>query len=667
MAETALKLDTLIGDVEDAVSSSMTSNLKRVSSATNSEESRLNAIKYLKETEDILTYITKSRPQWSCLISAVDHRVDRALAILRPQAIADHRNLLTSLGWPPPLSNTTFVNSKMQKSSELLNPLFIMQGDLKSKYCVNFLALCSLQELQGRRKSRQLEGHNLEVALHQTLWAIEELVNPISLASQRHFSKWVEKPEFIFALVYKTTLDFVDSMDEILQPLIDKARLAGYSCREEWMSAMVTSLSTYLAKEIFPKYVSQVEDSVTGDPSQARASWLHLVDLMIAFDKRIQSLITNSGVLLSVGEDENLQRISSLSVFCDRPDWLEMWAELELRDAVNKLKPLLEDDKSWRNRIQGGILLSGIEDYKSPAISGSFLQCLSLVIERCRPLPSISLRARFIRLAAAPIVREFIDCLLRRCQEAEGLTALADDEALVKVINSINAARYSESVLKEWCEDVFFIEMGSDGTHYAQTSNDNSAEEPGSSVFEEEIGKLKEFQTEWVEKLSTVVLRGFDARCRDYFKNKKQWQEKGEVGYVSRAFVGALDYLQGKISRLEEDLNEIDFVGVWRSLAGGVDLLVFNGVLMSNAKFHDGGVEIFVGDLEVLFGVFGAWCLRPEGFFPRVSEGLKLLKMEKQQVKGSETGKESWLRENGIRHLTVAETEKILKNRIFIG
>lgn len=37
MAETALKLDTLIGDVEDAVSSSMTSNLKRVPSVSNSE------------------------------------------------------------------------------------------------------------------------------------------------------------------------------------------------------------------------------------------------------------------------------------------------------------------------------------------------------------------------------------------------------------------------------------------------------------------------------------------------------------------------------------------------------------------------------------------------------------------------------------------------------
>ncbi|MCD7455446.1 hypothetical protein HAX54_028133 [Datura stramonium] len=37
------------------------------------------------------------------------------------------------------------------------------------------------------------------------------------------------------------------------------------------------------------------------------------------------------------------------------------------------------------------------------------------------------------------------------CQEVEGLTALTDDDALMKVAKSVNAARYFESILKEWC------------------------------------------------------------------------------------------------------------------------------------------------------------------------------------------------------------------------
>lgn len=340
-SETALKLDTLVGDIEDAVSSSVNRNLRKNPSAPNSEvstlkiaqkavaastylqgtilsllshllqEVRLVAIKALKQAEDVLASVTKTRPQWSSLVSAVDHRVDRALAILRPQAIADHRSLLASLGWPPPLSTLNSTNLDTKTSTEVSNPLFTMEGDLKHQYCENFLALCRLQELQGHRKSRQLQGHDGEVSLHQPLWGIEELVNPISIASQRHFLKWIDKPEYIFALVFKITSDYVDSMDELLQPLVDEAMLSGYSCREEWISAIVTSLSMYMAKEMFPLYISRLdEESGIETPAQARTSWLHLVDLMISFDKKVRSLLLQSGIFLSLEDQDKIMQIT---------------------------------------------------------------------------------------------------------------------------------------------------------------------------------------------------------------------------------------------------------------------------------------------------------------------------------------------------------------------
>lgn len=665
-AETALKLDTLVGDIEDAVSSTVKRTLRREPSTKSSEEMRSVAIRTLKLTEETLRLVAKTHPQWTRLVSAVDHRVDRALAILRPQAIADHRSLLTSLGWPPPLSTLNSLGPESKRTTDAQSPLFTMKGDLKQQYCDSFLALCSLQELQRQRKSRQLEGQNREIALHQPLWAIEELVNPISVASQRHFSKWVDKPEYIFVLVYKVTRDYVDSMDELLQPLVDEAMLSGYSCREEWISAMVTSLSTYLAKEIFPMYVSQLEEESTSEKHlQARISWLHLIDQMIAFDKRVQSLASHSGILLSLQEDAKLEKLSSFSVFIDRPDWLDLWADIELTDAFDKLKPEIENERSWSTDVRGVAVLSAQEDNKSPAIASAFHQRFSAVIDCCQSLPSIELRSRFLKLAGAPIIHRFLGCLLFRCQEAEGLTALTDNDALMKVAKSVNAARCFESILKEWCEDIFFLEMGLNQDTSTDGNDFGSEESSGNGILYEEIKRLEEFRTGWVEKLSTVVLRGFDVCCRDYLKNKKQWQEKGEEGWmVSQTLVGALDYLQGKMSILEEGLNRVDFVGVWRSLAPGLDKLIFNGILMTNAKFSDGGVERLSNDLSVLFGVFGAWCLRPEGFFPKLSEGLKLLKMGKKQLQNCLAGGEIWLKENGIRHLTAAECKKIAKNRI---
>jgi RAD50-interacting protein 1 len=614
------------------------------------QENLQKAISSLKEIESILTSIAKNRPQWIRLVSAVDNRVDRTLAVLRPQSISDHRSLLTSLGWPPPLSGSNLINTSNAKPTEFLNPLFSLKGDLKTKYSESFLSLCNLQELQRRRKCRQLEGHNLEALIRPPLWVIEELVNPISILAERHFSKWADKPEFVFALVYKITRDFVDSMDEILQPLVDKANLVGYSCREEWISGMATSLCTYLSKEIFPKYIEALDKGGPDEiSSNARALWLNLIDLMISFDKRTQALISDTGLSISLKEDETLQRVSSFSLFCDRPDWLEIWAEIEKVEVLDKLKPAIGKDKSWRNVVS--------DESKSPVIAGAVVKNLSLLIDRARPLPSIVLRARFIRLTCGPVISEFIDCMVHRCQEAEGLTALTDDDALLKVVQSINVAWSFELTLMEWCEDLFFLDM------------ESLPDEAGSKcIFHEEISRVKDFRIEWVEKISTVILRGFDARTRDHVKNKRQWREKMEGYAVSRAFLDSLDYVQGKLSKLEEGLNASDFVTVWRGVANGIDQLIFNGVLLGGAKFNNYGVERLDIDLSVLFGVFRAWCVRPEGFFPKVYEGLRVLKMEKIHISdGFLRDKEKWLKENGFRRLTLAEAERLVKFRVSEG
>lgn len=653
-AETALKLDSLVGDVEDAVSSSVTGKL--ISRGGKSEQTHHVAIGYLKSIEDTLASVTRTRPQWARLISAVDHRVDRSLALLRPQAIVDHRALLSSLGWPPSIAGTNISDSNSRKPAEIVNPLFSMRGDLTKRYSESFLSLCSLQELQKRRKTRQLQGHNVNSELRQPLWVIEELVNPLSAAAQRHFSKWVENPELVFALAYKITRDFVDSMDEILQPLVDKANLVGYSCREEWISGIVIALSTYLAKEIFPKQIELLEESssndASGTPFQARVSWLNLVDLMISFDKRTQGLISSTGLQFSVKDDDNWQRISVLSVFCDRPDWLEIWAEIERHETLGNLKSAMENEKNWSKRIEGTMIEYGSEDYKSPAITCAVQQGLSLLIDRARPIPNISLRAEFIRISASPVISEFLGCMFRRCQEAEGLTALADDNAVFKVSQSINAARYLESTLTEWCEDMFFLEM---------ESLPLSGE--GGGIFQQEINQLKEFRAEWVDKISTVILRAFDARSWDYLRNKRQWQEHSEG--PSRAIIESSGYMQGRLSKLEDSLNVLDFVSVWRVVANGVDQLLFAGIFTGSPKFSNGGVEKLHADLSVLFAVFSAWCLRPEGFFPRLSEVLKLLKVDEKHLIDRSFTDKNWLRELGVRHLTAAEAERIIKNRVY--
>ncbi|CAL1406308.1 unnamed protein product [Linum trigynum] len=226
---------------------------------------------------------------------------------------------------------------------------------------------------------------------------------------------------------------------------------------------------------------------------------------MISFDQGVLSLAIHSGVLISIQEDRNLQKLSSLSVFCDRPDWLDFWAEIELSDTLEKLKAEADDERKWKAKVQAVALISGPDNYKSPIVSSRFLHHLSLVIDRCRLLPTTSLRCRFARLVGAPIIHRFLESMLHWCQEAEGLTALTDDEGLIKVANLVNAAHYFESVLKEWCEDVLFLEMGFDQIDPFLNGNSGARGPFNMSmggVFEFEIKELERFRKEWVEKIN---------------------------------------------------------------------------------------------------------------------------------------------------------------------
>lgn len=759
-AETTLKLEALVGDLEDAVSGAMAANSRKHSArkilkvfdsevVTGPEEKHLMAIRSIKDIEDVLTGVAKSRPQWSRLVTAVDVRVDRAIAVLRPLVIADYRTLLTSLGWPPSLATTNVGISDQGRSTKLSNPLFDMHGNVKEQYSESFLALSTLQSVLLCRKSRQLDQFSHEdssvtkldaiknkLGRRETLWSIEELVSQIASRAEYHFSKWTTKPEFIFALGYRVTQEFVDTVDDTLQPLLDKARLVGYSAREEWVSEMVSMISAYLARQVFPGLVRSLVEKAS---MQARRPWLHLIDLIIAFDRQMQVLVVRSGVGLSgkentetLGVSANILqlRISCMSIFCDRPDWLELWADAELKDAQEKLKGELETERAWTintntdflstfnsqltlENARTDFVFSTREDYKAPSGAESVIATTWAVVDRCRTFPDAYLRFKFVRAAAAPILAEYRDSLLHRCQEAEALTALADDEAMVKVAFSINAARYCEYIVKEWCEDIFFLELqlAQDSKLKEETgtnimAGEDSEKQLGNipdldgSVFDKEIENFRKLQTEWLSKLTAVILRGFDARGREYVRNKKQWQEKvkgsaeeniaangigsgnsSEVS-ISSAFVDALDVLQGQLKNLKQVLNDVDFMDLWRSLASGLDLFLFTYIPSSNAKFSNDGVRQFEADMHALFQVFKPFCARPTGFFPHLSDSLRLLALPSADVKhvqkilcvpssaiidDKDDPKLKCLRRYGIRKLSAGNVEKILRQRILMG
>lgn len=636
------------------------------------------AVKAASVIENLL--VTNLNPQWVHLMKSVDSRVDRTLPVLRMQIVADHRALLASLGWPPKV-----LTSKIEDGTilGLPNPLVLMQVDKRKSYSESFLVLCTLQHFLVQREKRKNDPLGDKKRSNVGLWAIDELVSPIASRTEYHFSKWVDQPELIFTLVYKITQDFVVGVDDVLQPLIDRARLGSYCAREAWVYAMVQMVSGFLAKRVFSVLAERYKEKQRGP--EVVLSWAHIIDLMVAFDRQMQSLLSTETCLLFWDsqrlEGEFSQGMSVLSIFCDRPDWLKIWAKIELKDAWKKLKEELKDDRTWLiDNKHGGIafptngetqeLLYSREDYKAPLVAESALKISWEMIVRCQNLPDTSLRTQFIRSTSARLIWHFFNFLVVRCKRIDFYADGPADDSLTIICKSINAARYCESKLLEWSDD-----MNLSGMRIAENEANDS-----DCFFEEDIKSLAELETAWLIEVIAFLLRDFETLSWDYVQTKEHFEQNREDFEtisvsesrdftVSVDFVEALDGVRSQLHFIRMNLNPKDFFDLWRSLADGLDHFIFRSILVSDTRFSDDGINQFLADMQALFLIIQPFCFRPDAFFPCLRDSLKLLQMSKEEAKHlwvvlyDEENRIKQLRSLGISRISFDQAQKILRSR----
>ncbi|PUZ73535.1 hypothetical protein GQ55_2G481900 [Panicum hallii var. hallii] len=692
-AEATLQLEALVGNLEDVAFSivrqasklNLPSILRKSNEAELKHAKLLNAVNAVRDIERELVRVSTSRPKWTSLIMAVDSRVDKTLAILRPQALTDYRALLAALGWPPSLSSP---DTEHDKYSQIPNPLVLMNEENKEKYSQSFLALCALQHVQANREVRQCEIAAATPALADSkyfdktacldngLWAIDELVHPVASRMEYHFAKWSEQPEFIFTLVYKITKDFMDGVDDVLQPLIDHARLAGLSAKESWVTGMVKMLVGYLERQIFPAFVTSNQDQTTAVKPEVESSWMHLNDLMISFDKRMQ-LLADSGIQKIASLSEGLSRsLSVFSIYNEHPDWLQIWASVELSSAQDKLKSGMEDETSWScsdsqhdqlGHMENSIkfLLSTREDYKAPPISEFVVKTALSMIERGCALPNRGMQIHYNRSSSVKFLNDFFLVLRDRCEALQLSNTALEDQSLSKASCAINAARYCENVLREWDEDTAFLDMG-----------------PQGSLFTDEISFLVKLGTNYLEQILSAILLEFEDLSWEYVQNIGSWSGQTAVddqildeenAGVSLGFIASLDVLTDRTTKLKQYLNSKDFLDLWRSIAEGLDYFIYSSIRWGELNFSDTGVIQLRVDTKALLHIFRPFCSRPEAFLPFLSESLRLLTMKKSdahyllEMLTDDTRSNNCLKHQGLHHVNAGQAAKILRSRKFGG
>ncbi|TKY46600.1 RINT protein MAG2L [Spatholobus suberectus] len=403
----------------------------------------------------------------------------------------------------------------------------------------------------------------------------------------------------------------------------------------------------------------------------------------------MQSLLNLDACFLAVSESfEGLSSgVSVLSIFCNRPDWLKIWAKIEFKNAWKKLNTKLKEEKVWviSKKCKSGIetdqeyLLFTVENHKVPPIVELFLKIIWEMVERCQTMPSILSRAQFIRFTAGRFLWYFFKLLLLRFKATELCLDNSDDVAIVRVCGLINAARYIWIKLQEWSDAVDFLEMKIAENDSSKCIQDDTMD--NGCFFEEEIRSLSEMETNWLMEIIATVLRQFEMLSWEYVQNSDSFEDDQDYTnlredvdlVVSNDFVVALDALKSWLHIVKINLNTKDFFDLWRSIAEGLDHYISCSIVRSETWFSKMGANQFEADMQALIFIFQPYCARPQAFFPSINEILKLLKLKIEEVKlmqgflsNNENGSEC-LRLYGISHLSVNQILQVLRYKIWVG
>ncbi|KAL9266194.1 RINT1-like protein, partial [Drosera capensis] len=258
------------------------------------------------------------------------------------------------------------------------------------------------------------------------------------------------------------------------------------------------------------------------------------------------------------------------------------WGKMELNDAWKKLKVELEVESFWVTNMKHKadstteILSASREDHKAPLIAESVLKFSWKMMQHCKTLRS-SCRIQFIRSTSSKLWK-FLNVLLLR---HDGIWSASNDsvEAIVEICALINAMKFCKFKLQEWSEEVDLLEL-------SVAENGQKLDIRGNTLanacfFDEEIRSMTEMQTSWLVEIAAHVLCQFEAFSFNYF----------------------LD-----MSQFEVVLTDI-----------------VHAPIMESTTSHD--VAEALDNLRTLLSISVQ-----KAFFPYISDLLKLLKLDREQV-----------------------------------
>eukprot|EP00798_Chlamydomonas_sp_ICE-L_P006287 gene6287-2919_t len=459
-------------EAEDSASPSYTSAIESLGSATYYHEMSLH---YMEGA-------TQALPLLSTIASAIEGRLGAVRYDLYRKLIDQVQACLTSLSWPPPLteaapqaSQTALANgdpnvtqdpaanassgggtfqgftANPSLTSRLLDSLSSLSKMQMACERAQFASLAEQATLAASVLSEGSTGAGKEragISDSPILWAMAQLTAPLQVLLQAHFSPGTEagrldKPQWLFKTITKILKDAIPHVESLQPMLVDSGLHHYFHVCVEFARCMRENTKAVLRGVRLPGLLAAEPE---GGPM-----WLALVDEIVGFEAQLAPYLGAAHVNSQDPDAEVPDTVvsgSTLDAIVAEPDFFRCWIAAELAAADQKVDPLLQQEHMWKlasQRDEGMMVDDGLSEgplpgwkreFNPPLMAERALDILTAVINRSRHIPKAADQKIFIEQVLSPILDRII-YFLRDAFEDASATDMTSSPRLAACVTAV--------------------------------------------------------------------------------------------------------------------------------------------------------------------------------------------------------------------------------------
>lgn len=547
------------------------------------------------------------------------------------------------------------------------------QNKLKIKSCIDWLL--------------KIEYSQLVADLNESNKAliIGILTNALEIRFKFHFSgnrktNNLEKPEWYLSQILKWIKQHEEFLNLFIQPIFDThSAYKGKPIIIDFVNCFISLIKNKIDHDL----IMLIKDEFL---------FSHTIDELLLFDQQLKSYLKELGIYEKC---DNF--VSCMNVLCRNEEFFSNWLNLErlictkkidkifaylnktnveLADQGTSLSLLSQQAKNSNDIWQCNY--SDVDKMKPPQCAETFMSMIKAISDRFSELSNHQTKKlKFVSLQIE-LIGEFH---MRLCQIIRDETTASNSFGKI-YLGALNAVNYIISVLDEWKNSTFYIEMhyvrsrfNQYGIKYKSTKQGlvkfetSSPTKSSENEFETDLELCRLFDNQYLnnetsfynlnslfdlngtlfdevlssyesikdDMLSTIIkncLWEIKTRSRNYKKEKWISMPLFSDFYKTTLTQSAADMLislKNLLNLLKESLAQYLFETALKRIATELDKFFYEEIIMKN-QFNDGGVSQFDHDFnKYLLPILNEYSLNDsisDNFFRKTKEALILLKLK---------------------------------------